>query len=130
MKKTVIILVISFFATLSQAAGFAIEGNWGGHESVNGIDFDLTFSIQNQRLVLTNVCRIGGQSATAQVSVAVLYSESTLTMLESASNSASFGGLNCDVSVQGGEQMQYQIQGSSLIFTKAGQPGALVLYRK
>lgn len=130
MKKTVFFLIISFLASLSQAAGLAIEGNWGAHESANGINFDVTFAIQNQHLVLTNVCSSGGRSATAQVSVAVSYNESTLTMIESATNSASVGGLDCNVSAQGGDQMQYQVQGSSLIFTKPGQPGALVLFRK
>jgi len=130
MKKTAIILIISFLASLSQAGGLAIEGNWGTHQSANGIDFDVTFAIQSQRLVLTNVCSFGGQSATAQVSVAVSYNESTLTMVESATNTATVAGLDCNVSAQSGDQMQYQVQGTSLVFTKQGQPGALILFRK
>lgn len=130
MKKAAIILIMSLVSSLSQATGLAIEGNWGTREFVNGITFDVTFSIQSQRLVLTNVCSYAGRSATAQVAVAVAYDQSTITMLESASNNASSADLNCDVGVQGGDQMQYQVQGSTLIFTKFGQPGALVLYRK
>lgn len=130
MKKTAIILVISLLASLSQAAAYAIEGNWGAQNTDSGFHFDITFAIQNQRLVLTNVCSYAGRSVAAQVSVAVSYDTSTLTMLESASKSAVDGGLDCHVDVQGGDQMQYQVQGSTLIFTKPGQPGALVLQRK
>jgi len=130
MKQTALILIISLAATLSQAAGFAIEGNWGTHQSANGIDFDVTFAIQNQHLVLTNVCSFQGQTAVAQVSVAVTYTDSTFNVLESAANTNSSGGLDCNASVQGGDQMQYQVQGSTLIFTKPGQPGTLVFFRK
>lgn len=130
MKKTALILIISLIGSLSQASGFAIEGNWGTHQYANGFDFDITFSIQNQRLVLTNECSFEGRKAVAQVSVAVSYTDSTLTMLQSGSNSSPAGGLNCNVDVRGGDRMSYQVQGSTLILTSPGQPESMVLYRK
>lgn len=121
MKKVVLIAITVFASAIAQAAGFPIEGDWGTQMSNNGIQFDMTFSIHNNQLTLTNVCSTNGQSSTAHVTSPVTYDAATLTVLQNQQDDENGGGVDCNVSVQAA-QMHYMVQGNLLTFSLPGQP--------
>ncbi len=128
MKNLVMVMTVVICGYAS-AQATSIEGNWGSHADVNGINFDMTFSISKNSVTVTNVCSAFGETATAQVTVASSYTENTLVVLEAKQDEKSSGTLNCNVGAQP-DQMNYVIQGNQLIFTHAGSNDPLVLIRK
>ena len=128
--KTILIVLMTFVSFgYANAQSTAIEGNWGYHQEINGIKFDMTFSISKNSVTVTNVCTGFGTSATAQVVVTSNYTENMLFILESKQDEKSIGPLNCNVSAHQ-DVMNYSIQGSQLIFTHTGSPESFVLIRK
>jgi hypothetical protein len=123
---TIAALMISGFAT---AQSPAIEGNWGIQVVQNGFVFDTTFSISHDSITVTNVCSSNGATASAHVTAASSYNDSTLTIHESRQDQQSNQGLNCNVGVQQ-DSMRYTVQGNQLIFTHDGSPQSFVLTRK
>ena len=128
--KNLMISAIAFF-TLSTAfaQSAAIEGNWGGQQQVNGFTFDVTFAISKNSVTLTNFCTGVGTTATAQVTSASTYTDSTISFLEAKQDVKSNGPLTCNVETQI-DSFNYSIQGNSLTITHAGSQQSLVLQRK
>ena len=129
MKKLLTILTLLAISNLAIALTPAIEGDWGTQQSANGILFDMTFSIHNNRLTLINVCSMYGQSATAQVTSTVTYDDTNLTIQEAHQDQVSNAGVSCNVSVQP-DQLQYVVQGNQLILIKPGSNQSFVLIRR
>lgn len=129
MKKILVTLAITALSSISNAQSSAIEGNWGTTFVAGDIAFDITFSIQKNSVTVTNVCSGFGTRATAQVTSASSYNESTLTIHESKQDQQSSGSLNCDVSAVA-STMNYSVQGQQLVFTQNGSSDSIVLFRK
>jgi hypothetical protein len=131
MKKLfALIALITSLTGLSVAQGAApIEGRWGMQQSSNGFQFDMTFTIQNNTFMLTNVCTFRGQSAAASVSSPAQYDEDSITVLTSAHSEQSNNGVNCEASLHP-DTMNYVVQGNFLIFSKPGHSEQIVLTRR
>lgn len=132
MKKAMCLIATLMMSGLSIAqAAFPIEGNWGTTLSQGGMQFDMTFTIQNNTITLTNVCSMNGQFATARVSSPAAYDASSITIFNSGSddqNSADYS-VHCNVSIQP-ERLNYVVQGNLLIFSQNGSPQTFALTRK
>jgi hypothetical protein len=126
MIITVAALLISGFAS-AQSVG--IEGSWGTQQAQNGINFDVTFAINQNSTTITNVCSGFGTSAVAQITVASSYDGHNLNIFEARELTTSNGPLNCNVSARP-DQMHYVVQGGFLILSHDGSPEQMVLTRK
>lgn len=129
MKQTLLAIMTVLACGFASAQSSAIEGNWGAIQQAEGFTFDMTFSIGKNSMTLTNVCHGFGTSAVAQVTVGSVYTDRTLTTLESKQNENTNGPLTCDVSVPAAT-MNYSVQGDQLILTQDGSPDAFILKRK
>jgi hypothetical protein len=131
MKKLFALMAaVTLFSGISIALGASpLEGNWGMQQQQNGFVFDMTISIQSDSVTLTNVCSFQGRTATARVTTPAQYDDHTFTVLTGAHDEESNDGLNCNADLSP-DTMNYVVQGNTLIFSKDGQPGQMVLNRK
>ena len=127
MKKSVLFLATVLFSAFAHAA-LPIEGSWGAKYSQGPLSFDITFTFTSDSLILTNVCSMGGRSATAQVTTSAFYTESSITTNQLVHDEESSGGVNCNVSSQPGT-INYSVQGNTLILSAPGNP-QMVLNRR
>lgn len=128
MKKILTALVMMIICVSSVNAAI-LEGQWGAQQKMGGINFDTTFSIGKSSVTVTNLCTGFGTSVTAEVTVAAMYTDHTLTILESRQDQKSNGPLNCQVGAQQ-DTMNYSIQGNQLILTHANSADSFILIRK
>lgn len=129
MKNAIIFIATLLVSGFAMAQSPAIEGNWGMQQSMNGINFNVTFSISNNSVTITNVCTGFGTTATVHVTVAASYDDSNLTIHETRQAQESNSGLNCNVGAQQ-DTMHYSVQGNALTFTHDGSSESFVLMRK
>jgi hypothetical protein len=129
MKKILITLATTLACTFANAQSNAIEGNWGLSQTVNGITFDITFSIGKNSVTVTNLCSGNGTKLTAQVTSASTYTDSTLTVSEAKQDQKSSGSFECNVSTTP-DTMNYSVQGNQLILTHDGSTDTVVLIKK
>ena len=131
MTKAIFTTILLMAGLTTAHASYAIEGTWGTQQSQNNIVFDMTFSIHNNTLTVTNDCTMNGQSATARVTSAATYTDSTFTILAAAPDQESnpTQTVNCNVSVQP-DTMNYSVNGNQLIFTHDGSDQSFALERK
>jgi hypothetical protein len=106
-----------------------VEGSWGMQQAANGFTFDMTFTIENNVVSITNLCSFQGHSATAHVSSPAQIDDRTITTIASADDQESRDGVNCNVSIKP-DRMNYQVAGSQLILSHDGSPEQIVLSRK
>lgn len=127
--KQFFVFASSLLVTAMAWAQFPIEGSWGMVQSQGALTFDMTITVRDNSVTLTNVCSLQGRSAQAQAKAPATYDQSSLTILAPAENHQSANGVNCDVSVSP-SRMNYVVQGNNLILSQPGSPQQLVLTRR
>lgn len=132
LKKLAVLTILTSALTgfsVAFGAPLPVEGSWGMQQEANGFTFDMTFTIQNNTVSITNVCSFEGHTASAHVSSPAQYDDRTITTLANADDQESRDGVNCNVSIKP-DRMSYQVVGSTLILSHDGSAEQVVLSRK
>lgn len=87
--------------------------------------FAATLEIQNNRIILTNVCTLGDLSATVSETAEATVTDSTITIHEEKKNDTHQNGIDCFVKIQKSD-FSCRLDGNkTLIFSDPKEPDEL-----
>jgi len=131
MKKLVLASALSLLICMSVSAGQGVYGTWLLPPMQQGaLSFNVSITIEDGSLTMTNVCALNGQSSQAQVKVPSTMAGNFITVLQPGNDHQTRNGVECSINIAP-SSMSYSLSPDemNLTLTMAGQP-ALVLHRK